>query len=116
MGSASLVFGLIFIGAGLVMTFFLVVMWSRDPYQFEWYVVPTMFLILCVPFFVPGTLLLIKYNSNKKNQTKGTQPAKAQITKTKDETQFWVCPNCGGDTQMKDGRQYCPSCKFYLST
>ena len=32
-----------------------------------------------------------------------------------DETQFWVCPNCGGNTQMKDSRQYCPSCKFYLS-
>ena len=32
-----------------------------------------------------------------------------------DLTMFWVCPNCGGDTQMKDGRQYCPSCKFYLS-
>jgi len=30
-------------------------------------------------------------------------------------TMFWVCPHCGGDTQMKDGRQYCPSCKIYLS-
>jgi len=40
---------------------------------------------------------------------------KLKATQTKDETQFWVCPNCGGDTQMKDGRQYCYSCKFYLS-
>jgi len=41
-------------------------------------------------------------------------PAKSKATQTKDETQFWVCPNCGGDTQMKDGRQYCSSCKIYL--
>jgi len=40
---------------------------------------------------------------------------KAQAAKTQDDTQFWVCPNCGNNTQMKDGRQYCPSCKIYLS-
>ena len=49
----------------------------------------------------------------KKSKYKKNQPAKAQ-TKS-DETQFWVCPNCGGDTQMKERRQYCYSCKFYLS-
>jgi len=42
-------------------------------------------------------------------------PAKAQVIQSKDDTQFWVCPNCGNDTQMKDGRQYCFSCKIYLS-
>ncbi len=35
-------------------------------------------------------------------------------TPRSDETQFWVCPNCGDDTQMKDARQYCQSCKKYL--
>jgi len=35
-------------------------------------------------------------------------------TPRSDETQFWVCPNCGDDTQMKDERQYCQSCKKYL--
>ena len=44
-----------------------------------------------------------------------TSPTKSIPTQTKDNTQFWVCPNCGKDTQMKEGRQYCPSCKFYLS-
>ena len=34
--------------------------------------------------------------------------------KIQDETQFWVCPNCGGDIQMKDTKQSCPSCKTYL--
>jgi len=41
--------------------------------------------------------------------------AKRLSKSTSDETQFWVCPNCGNNTQMKDGRQYCPSCKIYLS-
>ena len=31
-----------------------------------------------------------------------------------DDTQFWVCPNCGKDTQYKNGKQYCDSCKAYL--
>jgi len=35
--------------------------------------------------------------------------------KTQDGTQFWVCPNCGNNTEMKDKRQYCSSCKIYLS-
>ncbi len=39
----------------------------------------------------------------------------SKATQRQDDTQFWACPNCGRDTQMKDGRQYCPSCKFYLS-
>ena len=44
-----------------------------------------------------------------------TPPAKAQAIHPRDDTQFWVCPNCGQDTHMKDGRQYCSSCKIYLS-
>ena len=40
------------------------------------------------------------------------QPAKVQTAS--DDTQFWVCPRCGRDIQMKDGKQYCPSCNVYL--
>ncbi len=71
---------------------------------------PINYFIILVFFGVLFSILVIKHQEYKKNQ-----PAKAQIAKTKDETQFWVCPNCGGNTQMKDGRQYCPSCKIYLS-
>jgi len=35
-------------------------------------------------------------------------------TLSQEDTKFWVCPNCGSDTQMKDERQYCSSCKIYL--
>jgi len=57
-------------------------------------------------------ILAIKHQEYKKNQPKKIDSV--EETKT-DNTQFWVCPNCGRDTQMKDGRQYCPSCKIYLS-
>jgi len=39
----------------------------------------------------------------------------SKINPHSQDTQFWVCPNCGHDTHMKEGREYCPSCKFYLS-
>ncbi|MBT4327377.1 MAG: signal peptidase I [Candidatus Nitrosopelagicus sp.] len=72
---------------------------------------PPMNVISILVFFgVVFGILARKHQEYKKNQ-----PVKSQITKTKDETQFWVCPNCGGNTQMKESRQYCPSCKFYLS-
>jgi len=29
-------------------------------------------------------------------------------------TMFWVCPHCGSDTQYKNGKQFCGSCKTYL--
>ncbi len=41
-------------------------------------------------------------------------PAKAQTTQRQDDTQFWVCPHCGGDTQYRNEKQYCSSCNVYL--
>jgi len=41
-------------------------------------------------------------------------PAKSQVIQSKDDTQFWVCPRCGGDIQMISGKQYCRSCSVYL--
>jgi len=41
-------------------------------------------------------------------------PANIPVAPTADDTQFWVCPNCGKDTQYKNGKQYCDSCKVYL--
>jgi len=41
-------------------------------------------------------------------------PAKVQTPQTQDDTQFWVCPHCGGDTQYRNGKQFCPSCNMYL--
>ena len=40
------------------------------------------------------------------------QPAKVQTAP--DETQFWVCPHCGGDTQYRNQKQFCGSCNLYL--
>ena len=41
-------------------------------------------------------------------------PANIPVAPATDDTQFWVCPNCGKDTQYKNGKQYCDSCKVYL--
>ena len=30
------------------------------------------------------------------------------------ETQFWICPHCGRDTEYRNGKQFCGSCKTYL--
>ena len=40
------------------------------------------------------------------------QPAKVQSAP--DETQFWVCPHCGRDTEYRNGKQFCGSCNVYL--
>jgi len=69
--------------------------------------------LIPVPFFVVGFVVLAR--KKKISSSVSSQSDKTPRLKTKDETQFWVCPNCGRDTQMKDGRQYCPSCKIYLS-
>jgi len=42
------------------------------------------------------------------------QPAMVPVTPVADDTQFWVCPNCGGDTQYRNGKQYCGPCNVYL--
>jgi len=31
-----------------------------------------------------------------------------------DDTQFWVCPHCGRDTQSRNRKQFCSSCNVYL--
>ena len=41
-------------------------------------------------------------------------PANIPVAPAADDTQFWVCPNCGKDTQYKNRKQYCDSCKVYL--
>jgi len=67
------------------------------------------YIIAIVFIFLILMIVSIAYFLQKRSKYKKYAPKKIS-----DETQFWVCPNCGGDTQMKDGRQYCPSCKIYL--
>ena len=61
-------------------------------------------------------ILVVCISKGKKIPSRISPPSdRVPQLKTQDSTQFWVCPNCGNDTQMKDERQYCPSCKIYLS-
>jgi len=74
------------------------------------------FVIVAVALAVAAVGIGIAFSKRKKAASVIVdQPAKAQAIHPRDDTQFWVCPNCGNDTQMKDGRQYCFSCKIYLS-
>ena len=41
-------------------------------------------------------------------------PGNVHVTSASADTQFWVCPRCGRDIQMKSGRQFCSSCNVYL--
>jgi len=47
------------------------------------------------------------------SKRKKTAP-RVYASPTTDDTQFWVCPRCGNDTQYKSGKQYCGYCKVYL--
>ena len=57
---------------------------------------------------------------SKRKKTTPVIPAKTvksqpvMVQTTSDETQFWVCPHCGNDTQYKNGKQFCGSCNVYL--
>ena len=38
----------------------------------------------------------------------------AQVQTPSDETQFWVCPHCGSDTEYRNQKQFCSRCNIYL--
>jgi len=65
-------------------------------------------LILIMIIVVAGVAAGIGIAVTKRK--KGTSSA---IIKT-DDTQFWVCPQCGNDTEQKNGKQYCNTCNVYL--
>jgi len=68
MGTASLVFGLILIGKGLVIMFAIGYFWNVNYDEYSIWVIAIIFLILCVPFFVAGGLFLRKYDRDKKKE------------------------------------------------
>ncbi len=48
-----------------------------------------------------------------RKQVIGRRPSTQAIPQD-DTTQFWVCPHCGNDTQYRNGKQYCDTCKVFL--
>ena len=64
----------------------------------------------------PQTILKIRLaNGEITSNEYDNLSEKLHGTEKLDETQFWVCPHCGRDTEYRNGKQYCPSCKIYLS-
>jgi len=77
-------------------------------------VLPFPFGLLGFVFYIIILVVSITKGKKKSPGISSSYDMTAQL-KTQDDTQFWVCPNCGNNTEMKDGRQYCTSCKIYLS-
>ncbi len=67
-------------------------------------------------FFLIGMGLVISGVIKKKTQSVAQvgKTSVTQISKNTDDTQFYVCPHCGGDTKTHYKKQYCDKCKIYL--
>jgi len=76
---------------------------------------PVEYVVIAVAIAVAAGIGIAFSRRKKVAPVMSASPAKSKATQRQDDTQFWVCPNCGSDTQMKDGRQYCSACKIYLS-
>jgi len=66
-----------------------------------------------------GKLLSISddnYFQDKLNKLEKIEPTlqKNSSQVIQEETQFWVCPHCGGDTQSRNKKQFCSKCNVYL--
>jgi len=104
----SLVFGIILIGFGILFSLIFLVGLSSGQYQIN-IAFAYVNLIIIIVLFAIGGLLLRKF---KKDRKKVKSKNSSQIIP--DETQFWVCPHCGGDTQSRNGKQFCSKCNVYL--
>lgn len=47
-------------------------------------------------------------------QTRPSSTPLPPLSRHSDDTQFYVCPRCGKDTEIQYGKQYCLHCKMYL--
>jgi len=65
---------------------------------------PTILLIIII--------IVVRAGTKHRNYIKSLDSKK--MIPTYDDTQFWVCPHCGGDTQSRKGKQFCPKCNVYL--
>ncbi len=69
------------------------------------YIIFSIFVLIIIIIFA---ILQIKH----RNYIKSLYSKK--VISLDDNTQFWVCPHCGGNTNYSYGKQYCETCKIYL--
>jgi len=75
---------------------------------------PVEYVVIAVAIAVAVGIGIALSRRKKVAPVISVSPAKAQTAQRQDDTQFWVCPHCGGDTQYRNGKQFCPSCNMYL--
>jgi len=75
---------------------------------------PVEYVVIAVAIVVAAGLGIRFLRGKKAAPAISASPAKSKTTQRQDDTQFWVCPHCGGDTQYRKGKQFCSSCNMYL--
>ena len=90
------------------------------PFLYALFLVP-------IPLLILGIILIKKYfrdlvfkkfpgikhpGIKHRNYIKSLDSKK--MIPSSDDTQFWVCPHCGADTQSRKGKQFCSKCNVYL--
>ena len=92
---------------------------NYDPLFFD----VVLYIVAAVIAIIMGIVAIIVFLASRKKvhvkpQMKAYKDpydtAKSKATQTQDDTQFWVCPNCGGGIQYRNGKQFCPSCNTNL--
>jgi len=73
---------------------------------------PPLNYIIFPIFFLIIIIIFARLGIKHRNYIKSLDSKK--MISSSDDTQFWVCPHCGGDTQNRNGKQFCSSCNVYL--
>jgi len=72
---------------------------------------PINYIIIAI-FFLIIIIILARLGIKHRNYIKSLDSKK--MISSDDDTQFWVCPHCGRDTQSRNRKQFCSSCNVYL--
>jgi len=75
---------------------------------------PIEYVIVIIVIAIAAGVAILLAKRKKSAQVVVTPSTPTPSAQTQDDTQFWVCPHCGGDTQYRNGKQYCDTCKVYL--
>jgi len=73
--------------------------------------------ILPWPYYLIAAIavtVVIATLTKPKKKIPTAQPFMQSVNRPPDETQFYACPHCGNDTQIRYGKQYCDRCKLYI--
>jgi hypothetical protein len=71
-------------------------------------------IVLAIVIAIVSVIVLKRTRNISKIKTTPSVKSTSSRAPSTDDTQFYGCPHCGGDTKMRYGKQYCDKCKTYL--